>query len=1394
MSATTSQPNERDWLEQKNFIRKGQLEYKLRTWSFSKNLDKQTWQYVERKIRQRKLRGKESDVIHCGRRLQKLKITKETNRHRETNIMVRFKAPPPSPKNPQLSICTPPTFQMSFEWPSSLPWLRLRETSWNTTINASSSNVLTVHQRDQASIALSLMMRVLVPQGRQNLSISLSKLITGVSNVMPEWYPGEHTKTAQNLFACPTAESLSEYFKVMVYMLSNSMVTEDDSQLDFYTSLMRIGIIDLRADLKKLRNENLTFRAFLERLFQFEIQKATSRFKHNTERSMSLDLITWLLELVLATPMQQATKAGNLELVELLLRYHACADIPQSRTHKEAFVNLALESGCSDAIKLRVLNLLFDHKFLNMDEMLRASIELRDEALMCKMLQCGVNVTSYETSWLHPKRRLELYVLSRRSRFANPSALMMAVQVGGRMADLMLDYLLLKGQPAPPILADACIAAAYGGHYAIVLRLDEMNSSGNFCNADGITPLQAAVVGGNATVCRYLLERYRGASSSLVLVAAVFVNIDVLQLLIDYGANPNARLYTDDIGLYDDFSIPGTRFSGCPLTILTMLLHQVNDHNHIEKSILKMIQNGAVLSYGHVARLSQHCLHACLKEALSAGGDPNDDDGYGRTALQCAMVRHFSVGVEVQTDSSVLFDEEFQTDGCLSFDNQDKRVVRRLTVKHLIQAGAKMTGGEVVRAIILRDNPLLLFLLQHGGTLTDIDDTGRGCLEAEIEARNDPSLQEALEMQEFAIDAGPFCAAIQRQDWALVERLFERAHQPISCHLLEGTAVGLAANAGQLTIMEKLLTRFSRHSVLTSAILPVSFGTDNIEVNGKYWDRAGFWRTPADEEGEHIRTEGSLLTLAALGQDTSGFRELLRRGCYMDTIAWSIVAQKKGAKVNAPPAFYQGATALQFASIGGYLGFARHLLQLGARINVRGAPVLGRSALEGAAENGRLDMLALLVHHGAVTTGRGRQQLINSVAYAQGRAHNTAAEWLQETCGWSDADQGLLELVNVNDEYPLGECLRWYCCDEYHDSNTDMVALGLFMGLLALSAESVAQGPCETSLGSSSVDVLRTSTSTRVETLTLIDKIISQRTSIVGRNTTTTTIRTTFTKLATVKASPEATIATMTVTIPTLVNQMETTTKTKTNRNTITTTSHFDVTISRKPGFTAIGDWKEMEPPDGKAKTSKIGKDARLFSQRLGVYCTEDMPIKKTVTSTSFRVQTQNATKQSTKTHILTCRTTIVKTQYPSGLDTTVTTTVRPIETVFVSATRTIVVNETVTLERQVPRNTHYHVCSKPGKNILGWAPDRRMIKEWTHQDHEINPTEVKVGDYISCCNECMKRPYCQISFFGKPPDATRDVPESCYMYITQNRNQCLDGAQPVYAKYIGDAMGRAGS
>lgn len=112
-----------------------------------------------------------------------------------------------------------------------------------------------------------------------------------------------------------------------------------------------------------------------------------------------------------------------------------------------------------------------------------------------------------------------------------------------------------------------------------------------------------------------------------------------------------------------------------------------------------------------------------------------------------------------------------------------------------------------------------------------------------------------------------------------------------------------------------------------------------------------------------------------------------------------------------------------------------------------------------------------------------------------------------------------------------------------------MVALWLFLGLLALSTKSFANGPCETSLGSSTVDVIRTSTTTRNQTMTITDKItiqivplnitksktrptwlpVTDKTTITVGIKTTTTITATSTKVATV-ANPETKMATITVT------------------------------------------------------------------------------------------------------------------------------------------------------------------------------------------------------------------------------------------------------------------------
>ncbi|KAI0099654.1 ankyrin repeat-containing domain protein [Nemania sp. FL0031] len=120
-----------------------------------------------------------------------------------------------------------------------------------------------------------------------------------------------------------------------------------------------------------------------------------------------------------------------------------------------------------------------------------------------------------------------------------------------------------------------------------------------------------------------------------------------------------------------------------------------------------------------------------------------------------------------------------------------------------------------------------------------------------------------------------------------------------------------------------------------------------------------------------------------------------------------------GAYVNEKPARIRGATALQFAAIQGYLGIAKHLLDLGADVNAPPAEYYGRTALEGAAEWGRLDMLELLLAAGAETTGNWRHHFVRAVKLAMGQGHYTAANFLKQSGGWSEEDEGSFVAIHI---------------------------------------------------------------------------------------------------------------------------------------------------------------------------------------------------------------------------------------------------------------------------------------------------------------------------------------------------------------------------------------------
>jgi ankyrin repeat protein len=131
---------------------------------------------------------------------------------------------------------------------------------------------------------------------------------------------------------------------------------------------------------------------------------------------------------------------------------------------------------------------------------------------------------------------------------------------------------------------------------------------------------------------------------------------------------------------------------------------------------------------------------------------------------------------------------------------------------------------------------------------------------------------------------------------------------------------------------------------------------------------------------------------------------------------------EKGAKVNQPAAEHMGATALQFAAIGGHIEIACRLLDHGADVNAPRSRTFGRKAMEGAAERGQIDTLQLLLNNGAHTHGPGRGQFVRSVKLAEDRGHFATAEFLRSSCGWTEEDRACYDCERFDEEEHLGLC------------------------------------------------------------------------------------------------------------------------------------------------------------------------------------------------------------------------------------------------------------------------------------------------------------------------------------------------------------------------------------
>ncbi|GLA48563.1 hypothetical protein AnigIFM63604_004081 [Aspergillus niger] len=1019
--------------------RKSQYEKYFRRWGLRKNhpLTPSEGKFIGRRIDKRKREDqKESEVYVGGVQYPPSKLQK--SRYNQTFVSTVDNLPDaPSPNTPEgIVVCTPATPGMRLIWNQSLPWLQfaklLKPGQDNNLPSLPSALTVTSPRSPGAltnNINRELMQRLgsIIPwktlSHPPNIN-SLSRVVAGLSILMPEEFNGQHRTLATRL--CNTPRTTTESLNLELFLLSNNFVSHgptgksEETMAAHDRNVMKLFHASGWKNMKHieilLSSREPTAESIAEKLFASAL------------RLGDLDTVRMMLEAGM-DPDSRVDTFHDGPLTCLQIAAQDCElgiDFVDLFLSHGADINLSY-NGCPplyyalQGSYYETSRLFLSHNAIVTPSCLATAAELNDLNLFSEILDRVTDVNA-------------------RSGWQDPSPLARAVS---RCNLSMVNLLLARGADINALL-DIDFDQDFGVTTVLGLAVRRKNlqviqTMLQSCvnvnpRLDGlpyISPLTLAVETGDTRIARLLLQAgvdvqvaSEGSGLSLLERALKRKDVDMSRFLIECGVqehmphshrqqNSSALLlavqngYYYIVGMLVQAGAPLNEVYGdAPGTVLAaaiekgdqMLIHMLESAGAtLIGPKLRKIGNLETAMYLQERGVLQHILEACggrvLTHAILARkpelaqwllGHNIDFDGHPGE-LDTPRVPETPLQAAIQEQA-------------LSF------------VETIMARGARVTDGDLAAAVGLGDIGLLRRLLTGflGSTPTAIGCaivTGRKeairlILEAGAEPTGTPKLFDNGWYQDDDLDFKPedpqsvLEIAAQQNDRSTLQVLLQ------SCvwdKQITGRALTIAVIFHHTGLIDDILKQVVDMNQEIRIYYPDTVNEYDEEIPG--WCEI---LTPLQ-----AAVKNQLVPIAQwlvkspqtnidyLG-DGAGRRTALQHAVNNGNMELINFLLDHGADVNSAPSEDGGATALQIAAIQGYLGIARKLLDLDADVNAAPARRNGRTALEGAAEHGRIDMLRLFLDEGASLVGNdGERQYRRAVELAEKNGHIAAAKLLK---------------------------------------------------------------------------------------------------------------------------------------------------------------------------------------------------------------------------------------------------------------------------------------------------------------------------------------------------------------------------------------------------------------